>query len=182
MTRYCNRESRENREERALSASGAPCLYIYIPMYIEYICTIQCTRQGATYQSTGQPILHSAYSILSQGKALWQRLFCVYTSIGRIWTEKMQGRGRERKKRMGPRGHLKTTLKRGEGEFGGEGEGGKPHPRSFTLSPSFFRWLFLLNYTPKQRSWKLDLQNPQNFLETFLAVVMNWWANFQTKS
>ena len=157
MTRYCNRESRENREERALSASGAPCLYIYIyiPMYIEYICTIQCTRQGATYQSTGQPILHSAYSILSQGKALWQRLFCVYTSIGRIWTEKMQGRGRE-KEEDGAKRASENDAQEGEGEFGGEGEGGKPHPRSFTLSPSFFRWLFLLNYTPKQRSWKLD--------------------------
>ena len=130
MTRYCNRESRENREERALSASGAPCLYIYIPMYIEYICTIQCTRQGATHQSTGQPILHSAYSILSQGKALWQRLFCVYTSIGRIWTEKMQGRGREKEEDGAKRASENDAQEGGGGIWGGRG-GRQTTPQKF---------------------------------------------------
>ena len=40
--------------------------------------------------------------------------------LGEFGQRKCREEG-ERKKRMGPRGHLKTTLKRGEGEFGGKG-------------------------------------------------------------
>ena len=158
MTRYCNRESRENREERALSASGAPCLYIYIYQCIQNIYVLYSvlgrvpltSLLGSLYY-----IVHIQYQYTRLGKGTVVAPLLRILVLGEFGQRKCREEG-ERKKRMGPRGHLKTTLKRGEGEFGGEGEGGKPHPRSFTLSPSFFRWLFLLNYTPKQRSWKLD--------------------------
>ena len=176
MTRYCNRESRENREERALSASGAPCLYIYIPMYIEYICTIQCTRQGATHQSTGQPILHSAYTVLvyQAGERHCGSASFAYTSIGRIWTEKMQGRGREKEEDGAKRASENDAQEGGGGIWGGRG-GRQTTPQKFYA----LSLLFQMAVPSKLYSKIEELEIRSTF---FVAVIMNWWPNFQTKS
>ena len=67
--------------------------------------------------------------------------------LGEFGQRKCREEGKE-KEEDGAKRASENDAQEGGGIWG-EGEGGKPHPRSFTLSPSFFRWLFLLNYTPK---------------------------------
>ena len=87
-------------------------------------------------------IVHIQYTKLGKGTVVAPLLRILV--LGEFGQRKCREEGKE-KEEDGAKRASENDAQEGGGGIWGEGEGGKPHPRSFTLSPS--RWLFLLKYS-----------------------------------